>query len=84
MTEIAYPDNPQKSAYRLTRRACLAYWTTPAEENVRMPIVVEPDGAIIVPYNANRYHRFQVARISEAQKVEKGKPFGTDNPSIIR
>jgi hypothetical protein len=40
-----------------------------------MPLVVQQDGIILVPQNADRYHRFQVARISEAQRIENGRPF---------
>ena len=76
MTELSNPNDLQKSAYRLTERAL--FWLagkTLFDDETQIPLVIEPDGEIIVPYNASRYHRFQVARISEAQKVTMGKPY---------
>ncbi len=76
MTELAELDDPQNCAFRLTQRAL--DWLAgkaAAQDNVHVSIAVEADGVIVVPYNADRYHRFQVARISEALKVERGKPF---------
>lgn len=66
----------QHVLFRLTDRAL--EWlanTPPAVEEVTVPIVVQPDATILVAHNANRHHRFQVARISEAQPVEPGKPY---------
>jgi hypothetical protein len=62
--------------FRLTKRALdwLANRPAPAEE-VTVPLVVQPDGMVLAPFNANRYHRFQLARISEAEPVTAGKPF---------
>lgn len=62
--------------YRLTART-LAWLAgiPPAAEEVRVPIVVQKDGRLLIPFNADRYHRFQAARISEAAPVEAGKPF---------
>jgi hypothetical protein len=62
--------------FRLTDRAL--EWlanTPPASEEVTVPIIVQPDATILVAHNANRHHRFQVARISEAQPVVAGKPY---------
>jgi hypothetical protein len=62
--------------FRLTDRAL--EWlasTPPATEEVTVPIVVQPDAAVLVAHNANRHHRFQVARISEPQPVTPGKPY---------
>ncbi|MCB9007059.1 MAG: helicase-associated domain-containing protein [Ardenticatenaceae bacterium] len=62
--------------FRLTDRAL--EWlasTPPASEEVTVPIIVQPDSTILVAHNANRHHRFQVARISEPQPVEPGKPY---------
>lgn len=76
MTELVHPENPQAAAFRLTQRAF--DWLTgrnPAEDTLSVPIVIEPDGMVVVSHNADRYHRFQVARISEAQEVELGQPF---------
>lgn len=73
MVEIAStPD----TAYRLTPRALT--WLqdeTPRADPVEAPIIVHPDGSVQVPANANRYKRFQTARICEPQPVVPGKPF---------
>ncbi len=66
----------QNILFRLTDRAL--EWlasTPPASEEVSVPIIVQPDASVLVAHNANRHHRFQVARISEAQPVEPGKPY---------
>jgi hypothetical protein len=47
----------------------------PPETEIDVPIVVRDDASMLVPFNANRYTRFQAARISEAQPVTPGKPF---------
>ncbi len=51
--------------YRLTDRALS--WLQGvqlAESDVRVPIVVQPDAVVLVPFNASRYERFQVARVA--------------------
>lgn len=66
--------------YRLTPRA-LAWLAQEAASSseVTIPIVVQDDAAILVPYNADRRHRFQVARISQAEPVTEetaaGQPY---------
>ncbi len=62
--------------WRLTPRA-LAWLADlpPAPDVVKVPLVVQKDGILLIPYNADRYHRFQAARIGEAMRVEAGKPF---------
>jgi hypothetical protein len=40
-----------------------------------VPLVVQPDASVLAPFNANRHHRFQLARISQAEPVVAGKPF---------
>jgi hypothetical protein len=47
----------------------------PSEEEVSVPIVVHEDATISVPFNANRYTRFQIARVSEAEPALPGQPF---------
>ncbi|HEX6383719.1 MAG TPA: helicase-associated domain-containing protein [Anaerolineae bacterium] len=76
MVETATVGNSDDTLYRLTPRA-LAWLADddPAEEEVRVPLVVQADASLMVPYNADRYHRFQVARISEAAPIVAGKPF---------
>ena len=66
----------QTFLFRLTDRAL--EWlasTPPSMEEVTVPIVVQSDAAILAAHNANRYYRFQVARISEPQPVTPGKPY---------
>lgn len=62
--------------YRLTPRSIdwLENRLVPVVE-VNVPIVVRDDATLLVPFNTNRYHRFQVARVSEAEVPEPGKPF---------
>ena len=76
MCAVAAPDRPTATRYQLTQRALdwLAGRPAPQEE-VTVPIVVRDDAAIDVPFNANRYHRFQVGRVTTAQPVRPGKPF---------
>jgi hypothetical protein len=60
--------------YRLTERA--AAWLagkTPADEDINVPIVVQPEAVILVPFNASRYERFQVARVAEPMPLESGE-----------
>jgi len=62
--------------FRLSERALnwLANQPAPSDE-VTVPLVVQPDATVLAPFNANRYQRFQLARISEAEAVTAGKPF---------
>ncbi|WP_420628606.1 helicase-associated domain-containing protein [Candidatus Leptofilum sp.] len=65
-----------QTLFRLTDRAL--EWlasTPPAAQEVTTPIIVQPDATILAAHNASRHHRFQVARISEPQPVEPGKPY---------
>jgi len=76
MVELANIFQPRQTVFRMTDRALT--WLAgqpPGQDNEKVPISVQPDGDILVPQNADRYHRFQVARISEAQQVEQGRPF---------
>ncbi|MDX1662392.1 MAG: helicase-associated domain-containing protein [Candidatus Promineifilaceae bacterium] len=62
--------------YHLTERA-LAWLSgdpVPAR-GVEVPPVVRPEATVLVPYNANRYQRFQVARVAEADPVLPGQPY---------
>ncbi len=47
----------------------------PSKDEVSVPIVVHEDATISVPFNANRYTRFQIARVSEAEPALPGQPF---------
>ncbi len=76
LLETSLIDDPQRLTFHLTPRALdwLAN-TPPTTEEVTIPFVVHDDASLAVPFNANRYHRFQVARISEAEPVQPGQPF---------
>ena len=65
-----------KPAFQLTDR-CVAWLTNeqPSSEDVRVPLVLQPDGTLIVPHNGDRYQRFQAARICEPLPAVQGKPF---------
>ena len=43
---------------------------------MQVPLVVQAGAVVQVPYNANRYQRFQVARIADAQPVQPDEPYG--------
>ncbi len=75
LAETAEP-TPGQWVFCLTERA-LAWLKneSPPSDIVHVPLVVQADGSLIVPHNADRYARFQAARISEPQPVETGKPF---------
>lgn len=75
MVDIAPRNNGYESLFRLTEQA--VNWLEgrpPNTEEVTAPIVVQKDATLLVPHNANRYHRFQVARIAEPRPPESGKP----------
>lgn len=76
VVELAAADNPATAAYRLTERG--DQWLNqrpPAQNEVRVPLVVQGDGTLLVPHNASRYDRFQAARIGEPLPVTPGKPY---------
>ena len=68
--------NGADDSYRLTPRA-LAWLgdEPPAADEIRVPLVVQPDGILLVPYNASRYERFQAARIADPEPLVAGKPY---------
>ncbi|MCP5012161.1 MAG: hypothetical protein GY942_19460, partial [Aestuariibacter sp.] len=62
--------------YQLTDRALEWLQELPTSpDEVRVPLVIQGDGILIAPHNADRYQRFQAARISEPDAVQPGKPF---------
>ncbi|MBX3056493.1 MAG: helicase-associated domain-containing protein [Anaerolineae bacterium] len=70
----AVPEN--HPAFALTDRAVEWLNGIPAENHeVPVPLIVQPDAIILAPANANRYHRFQVGRISEVLPAQPGKPY---------
>jgi hypothetical protein len=77
LVEVAVADdNPADMLFRLTERALGWLNQQPvATQEVKVPLVVQPDGLLLVPYNADRYQRFQAARITEPEAVTPGQPF---------
>ena len=76
MVETAAGDSSHDLLYRLAPRALR--WLANeelAEEEIRVPLVVQADSILVVPFNAGRYERFQAARTSEAEPVTAGAPF---------
>lgn len=62
--------------YRLTGRAL--DWLAgrpPAGGEVRVPLVVQPDAILVVPHNADRYQRFQAARVAVPLPLQPGEPY---------
>lgn len=47
----------------------------PVADEVRVPLVVNADGVLVVPHNAGRRDRFQTSRIADPLPVLRGKPF---------
>ena len=75
MVETA-DDGGHDVLYRLAPRALL--WLANEEldeDEIRVPLVVQADATLVVPFNAGRHERFQAARISEAEPVTAGVPF---------
>ncbi|HSH03763.1 MAG TPA: helicase-associated domain-containing protein [Anaerolineae bacterium] len=64
------------NCYRLTARG-LAWLRgeEPEGDKVTVPLVVQSNGEIVVPFNAGRYERFQVARVTVPWPVVVGEPF---------
>jgi hypothetical protein len=76
LVEVSESDGQEDVLFRLTPRAL--DWLKDElvkTEEVTVPIVVHDDATITVPFNANRYHRFQVARVAEANPVHPGSQF---------
>ena len=66
----------RESTYRLTSRALAWLGDEPATaDEVKVPLVVQPDGIILAPFNASRYERFQAARIADPELLSPGKPY---------
>jgi hypothetical protein len=47
----------------------------PQEQEDKIPIVVHADATVLVAHNAERYLRFQVARVAELEAVDGKKPY---------
>lgn len=76
MTEMAAELPTGEACYRLTDRAMswLLDEPPPADE-VRVPLVVQPDGTLLVPLNAGRFERFQAARVADVEPLLPDKPY---------
>lgn len=76
MAELSPGGNAEGEAYRLAPRA-LAWLddVPPPGDEIRVPLVVQPEGILLVPYNASRYERFQAARIADPEPLAPGKPY---------
>ena len=76
MVELSAATDAARAAYRLAPRA-LAWLgdEPPSADEVRVPIVVQPEGVLLVPHNASRYERFQAARIAAPEPFVPGRPY---------
>jgi hypothetical protein len=76
LVDLAQEGMADDLCFRLTPEAIAWLNNEPvSEESISMPIVVRDDATLLVPANALSYHRFQVARIAEAETPVPGKPF---------
>lgn len=76
MTELSAADDVDEASYRLAVRALQWLGDEPAAaDEVKAPLIVQPDGILLAPYNAGRYERFQAARIAEQEPLSPGKPY---------
>ena len=76
MVHIAHSSQADQAAFRLTDRALK--WLSGQladEKEAQATIVVQANGVIVVPQESNRYLRFQVSRIAEAQPIKPGQAF---------
>jgi hypothetical protein len=75
LVQTAGREEEQATLFRLTP-AALSWLAgeAPHQEEVTMPIVVQDGGRILVPFNANRYQRFQVARVADPEPLQPGRP----------
>ncbi|MEM7114149.1 MAG: helicase-associated domain-containing protein [Chloroflexota bacterium] len=75
MTETG-KDEAGDHYFRLTEQGLRWLEQRPfVEDTVQVPMVVQAGGVVQVPFNANRYQRFQVARIADAQPLQPNEPF---------
>ena len=76
MVDLAYQGTGEDTLFRVTPTTLSWLSGQSAEsESISIPIVIRDDASIVVPFNANSYHRFQVARIANAELPVEGKPF---------
>lgn len=65
-----------EATYRLSTRALAWLGDEPAAaDEIKVPLIVQPDGIILAPFNASRYERFQAARIADPEPLTPGKPY---------
>lgn len=76
MIELSAANGAESAAYRFSPRALAWLGDEPAAaDEVKVPLVVQPDGIILAPYNASRYERFQAARIADPEPLAPGRPY---------
>jgi hypothetical protein len=68
-------DLGEGGVYRVTESLVdwLADEPVPAKE-VQIPPVLQPDGIFLTPYNASRFHRFQISRVAELLPLNRDQP----------
>jgi len=47
----------------------------PPADEVRVPLIVQPEGVLLVPHNASRLDRFRAARIADPEPFVPGRPY---------
>ncbi len=76
LVDLAYQSTGEDTLFRITPTTLSWLSGQSVEsESISIPIVIRDDASIVVPFNANSYHRFQVARIANAELPIEGKPF---------
>ena len=75
MVELSDATDEGQSAYRFASRALAWLDHEPVTDEVQVPLVVQPEGILLVPFNASRYERFQAARIADPEPLTPGKPY---------
>lgn len=62
--------------FRLTEAALQWLDSAPVQGvDVKVPLVVQPDASLLVPFNASRHQRFQAARVAEPQPLDPSQPY---------
>ncbi len=76
LVEISNSVSLEDISYRFTPMGFEWLENRPVEaDSLKVPIVVRDDASILVPFNADFYHRFQIARVAEMEQPIEGKPF---------
>lgn len=73
---IITAETPDGLCFSVTDR--LLEWlreAPPAKDEMRVPLLIKPEGIIAVSSTADRYHRFQAARITDPLPIDSDKEF---------